>query len=225
MADLGKCKRRACHTEQVEGEVRGDCNEGVLESVAAVFHDLCHRVLHPVEEERVSCFDVIRSLSLLDGQPKEGPLVFAHQAQPRTSFWIVILSTAKIRGSPAAAVDANRPKVIGCQGLLAKDNRCHAIPVEVPKRHGLRGVQPSSIFEIDAARIHQLLTFLPAGVHGRVGVDVLNVVVRLHVVPIVHITKDRGKDGRKAGSQESKGVPGGVPIAHLGAISQNACQS
>mmetsp|Transcript_52840 Transcript_52840/g.115283 ORF Transcript_52840/g.115283 Transcript_52840/m.115283 type:complete len:226 (+) Transcript_52840:54-731(+) len=225
MADLGKCKRRARHAEQIEGEVRGDCNEGVLESVTAVFHDLCHRVLHPVEEERVICFDVVRSLCLLDGQTKERALVFAHQAQPGTSFWIVILSTAEICGGTAAAVYSNCPKVIGCQRLLTEDNRCHTIPVEVPERHRFRGVQPSAIFEIDALRIHQLLTFLAAGVHGRVGVDVLDVIVRLHVVPIVHITKDRGKDGSKAGSQESKGVPGGVPIAHLGAISQNACQS
>jgi len=80
--------------------MREDTEQVVLEPIIAVGVHLRHRVLHPVEEERVGRLDVVRCLSLLHRQAEEGALVVAHQPQARPSVEVVELAATEIAGNP-----------------------------------------------------------------------------------------------------------------------------
>mmetsp|Transcript_8208 Transcript_8208/g.21740 ORF Transcript_8208/g.21740 Transcript_8208/m.21740 type:complete len:273 (+) Transcript_8208:24-842(+) len=211
-ADLREADDGNHRAKEVEGEVSEDAEEVILEAIVPVGVHLCDGVLHPVEEQGMRRLDVVCCLGLLHGQPEEGPLVVTHKAEPRTRMGVVELTAAEVGRDPAAAIHTNSPKVVGCELLLAMDDGCDAVQVQVLEAHGFAHVQPRAIRKVDTPRIHQLLPLLPGRVHRRVGVEVLDVVERLHVEPKVHVSKDRGSN---AGNKERDGGEG---IPHLIAI-------
>mmetsp|Transcript_40863 Transcript_40863/g.115584 ORF Transcript_40863/g.115584 Transcript_40863/m.115584 type:complete len:266 (-) Transcript_40863:269-1066(-) len=211
--DLAEADDGADHAEDVECEVGEDAEEEVLEAVVAVRVHLGDRVLHPIEEDRMRRLDVVGRLRLLHRKPEEWPLVVAHEPQAGARVRVVKLAAAEVGGDAAAAVHAHGPEVVRRELLLAVDDGRDAIQVQVLEPHRLPHVEAGAVREVHAPGVHELLALLAGGVHRRVGVQVLDVVVGLHVEPEVHVAEHGRGDGRDQQRQRRERVPHLVHLA------------
>merc|ERR1719272_30562 len=135
---------------------------------------------------------------------------------------VVELTAAEVRGHATAAIDANRPEVVGCKLAVTVDDWCHTVQVQVLETHCLLHVQTSAVGKVDSSSIHQLLALFAGRVDRRVGVQVLNVVERLHVVPEVHVSKDCCEADSDEERECSVCVPHWVAVARLCPVGKEA---
>merc|ERR1719421_1134272 len=102
------------------------------------------------------------------------------------------------------------------------DDGAHTVEVQILEAHRLLHVQPGPITEVNTSSVHQLLTLLTRWVHGWVRVQVLNVIKGLHVVPEVHVSKDRCEQRCKEQRDRRKRVPHWIAITLFGPVREQA---
>jgi len=134
--------------------------------------------------------------------------------------WVVEFATTEIRGDPTAAVKPHCPEVVGGKLLFPMDDRCNAVQIKILEAHCFLHVKACAIAEVHAACVHELLPLLARRVHRGVCIEILYVIERLHVVPEIHVTKDRCEKASHKQGESGKGIPHGIPVTLLRAICQ-----
>eukprot|EP00408_Alexandrium_pacificum_P032056 CAMPEP_0171270080 /NCGR_PEP_ID=MMETSP0790-20130122/60523_1 /TAXON_ID=2925 /ORGANISM="Alexandrium catenella, Strain OF101" /LENGTH=156 /DNA_ID=CAMNT_0011738903 /DNA_START=387 /DNA_END=857 /DNA_ORIENTATION=- len=91
----------------------------------------------------------------------------------------------------------------------ADGDRRHAVRVLVLEAHRPVQVHPRAVDELHATCVHNLLALHPRRVDAPVGVQGGDVVVRLHVDPVVSVADGHGDDERHDARHGEEEQPGG----------------
>mmetsp|Transcript_50686 Transcript_50686/g.131782 ORF Transcript_50686/g.131782 Transcript_50686/m.131782 type:complete len:284 (+) Transcript_50686:211-1062(+) len=139
--------------------------------------------------------------------------VLGHQAQAGVRRGaVVVLATVEVGLVAGAAVLPDGPEVVVGRGLRAlQHHRRHTVNVAILEPHRLRKVQVGAPCESNTASVHDLLSSLPDRINTRIGVQICNFVVGLHVNGVVHGAQDHAQDPGDQERQKHEDVPRRLP--------------
>mmetsp|Transcript_106789 Transcript_106789/g.228039 ORF Transcript_106789/g.228039 Transcript_106789/m.228039 type:complete len:233 (+) Transcript_106789:291-989(+) len=126
---------------------------------------------------------------------------------------VVVLAAVEVVAVAGAATETHSPEVVGVEGQQsaragARDgDRRNTEGVKVFKAHRFPEVEPGRVGEANPAGVHELLASHSCWRHIAVFVEVVVVVIRLQVGPVVEITEHDSTDPSDEHGQEKKHEP------------------